>query len=79
VLYGPHGPGAVPGGPESNRVVPGSLDGLPARPMLRAGPDPFPAVPSRARAGPNSAGLMLTHLTRAKVSAIDTINVIMAD
>jgi hypothetical protein len=32
VLYGPHGSGAVPGGPESNRVMSGSPDGLPARP-----------------------------------------------
>jgi hypothetical protein len=31
VLYRPHGPGAVHGGPESNRVMPGSPDGLPAR------------------------------------------------
>jgi hypothetical protein len=63
VLYGPHGSGAVPGGPESNRVMSGSPDGLPARPntarlVLRAGLGPFSTVSGRARAMPNSAGLV---------------------
>jgi hypothetical protein len=45
MLYGPHGLGAVPGGPESNWVVPDSLDGLPARPKhdtARASVQPEP-------------------------------------
>jgi hypothetical protein len=32
MLYGPHGPGVVPGGPEYNRIISGSSDGLPTRP-----------------------------------------------
>jgi hypothetical protein len=41
-----------------------------ARLVLRAGPGPFPAVSGRARARPNSAGLMLAHLTWAKFSGL---------
>jgi hypothetical protein len=61
VLYGPHGPGAVLGGPESNRVVTGSPDGLPARPKHgTACASGRPGlVFCRARVGPNRA--MLVH------------------
>jgi hypothetical protein len=75
MLYRPHGPRVVLSGSESNRVMSGSLDGLPVRPkhsmlVLQIGPGPFSTVPGRARARPNGAGLMPAHLTWAKFSKI---------
>jgi hypothetical protein len=75
MLYGPHGLGAIPDGPESNRVVPGSPTGCwpgpnTTRLVLQAGPGPFPTMPAHTRAELNSSGLVPTHLTRDKFSGL---------
>jgi hypothetical protein len=75
MLYRPHGPRVVLSGSESNRVMSGSLDGLPVRPkhsmlVFQIGLGPFSTMPGRARARPNGAGLVPAHLTRAKFSKI---------
>jgi hypothetical protein len=44
--------------------------------VLRAGPGPFPVVPGRAHAGPNGAGLVPVHLTRAKFFGIQLADLI---
>jgi hypothetical protein len=71
VLYGPHGPVAVPGGPEYNGSCRAHPTGCWPGPsmtqlVLRADLGPFLVVPGRAHAGPNGAGLVPVHLTRAK-------------
>jgi hypothetical protein len=79
VLYGPHGSGAVPGGPESNRVMSGSPDGLPARPKhgTTQASGLFPTVPGRAHARPKSVGLVPTHLTQTNFFGIVTPSPLM--
>jgi hypothetical protein len=72
MLYGPHGPGAVPGGPESNRAVSGSPNGLPARPKHDSW-----FRPARARFLPCRAMLVPAHLTRTKIFRYTSITAIM--
>jgi hypothetical protein len=68
--YGPREPNVVHVGSMANRAVLGSPDGLPARPKHNTTHALGRPNPISYRAGPNRAGLVPAHLTRAKFSGL---------